>query len=288
MKIQTLSIVVGSAACNARCPFCVSKMTPPNGVELKAPEPRWDRLQKALQFAEMMNVTTVILTGKGEPTLFPTQLLDYVTEVGPRFPFVELQTNGLTLMEVDGLALLKMMKGRGLTTVALSVVSYDQKSNGRVYLGQERWDKYPDLSKLIARIHDVGLSVRLSVVLCDGGVHGPIGAQRMITFARDNEVEQLSFRPVTMANDAKGAEADWIKANQVLPRDFDAIVALVRREGTLLLSLQHGAEVYDVEGQNVCLTDCLTLPKGEEIRQAIYFPDGHLRYDWQYPGAILM
>ncbi|MDO8598925.1 MAG: hypothetical protein Q7S02_02355, partial [bacterium] len=27
MKIQTFSIVVGTRACNARCPFCVSRMT---------------------------------------------------------------------------------------------------------------------------------------------------------------------------------------------------------------------------------------------------------------------
>ncbi len=31
MKIQTFSIVAGSEACNARCPFCISKMTVPNG-----------------------------------------------------------------------------------------------------------------------------------------------------------------------------------------------------------------------------------------------------------------
>lgn len=28
MKIQTLSVVAGTEACNARCPFCVTGMTP--------------------------------------------------------------------------------------------------------------------------------------------------------------------------------------------------------------------------------------------------------------------
>jgi hypothetical protein len=27
MKIQTLSVVVGGSACNAKCPYCVSKLT---------------------------------------------------------------------------------------------------------------------------------------------------------------------------------------------------------------------------------------------------------------------
>jgi hypothetical protein len=36
------------------------------------------------------------------------------------------------------------------------------------------------------------------------------------------------------------------------------------------------------------LTDCLTVaPAGEDIRQLIFFPDGHLRYDWQYQGSAL-
>jgi hypothetical protein len=51
----------------------------------------------------------------------------------------------------------------------------------------------------------------------------------------------------------------------------------------------HGAIVYDYRGQNVCLTDALTIePETDKIRQLIFFPDGHLRYDWQYKGAILI
>ena len=35
--------------------------------------------------------------------------------------------------------------------------------------------------------------------------------------------------------------------------------------------------------------DCLTIdPSADDIRQLIFFPDGHLRYDWQYAGALLL
>jgi hypothetical protein len=53
------------------------------------------------------------------------------------------------------------------------------------------------------------------------------------------------------------------------------------------MRLPHGADVYDFRGQNVCLNNCLTPPNSEEIRQIIFFPDGHLRYDWVYEGAII-
>jgi len=29
-------------------------------------------------------------------------------------------------------------------------------------------------------------------------------------------------------------------------------------------------------------------PKIRKKRQLIFYPDGHLRYDWQYQGAILL
>jgi hypothetical protein len=47
--------------------------------------------------------------------------------------------------------------------------------------------------------------------------------------------------------------------------------------------------VYDIEGQNVCMTNSLTRDTNiENIRQIIYFPDGHIRYDWEYTGAVLL
>ena len=55
------------------------------------------------------------------------------------------------------------------------------------------------------------------------------------------------------------------------------------------MSLPHGAEVYDVAGQNVCISNCLTIePDTDNLRQIIVFPDGHIRYDWNYEGAILL
>ena len=55
------------------------------------------------------------------------------------------------------------------------------------------------------------------------------------------------------------------------------------------MKLMHGATVYDVAGQNVCLSNCLTVGKtDEDIRQLIFFPDGKISYDWQHEGARLL
>ena len=63
----------------------------------------------------------------------------------------------------------------------------------------------------------------------------------------------------------------------------------LEKEGDKLMTLDHGGVVYDLNGQNICLSDCLTIKSNtEDLRQLIFFPDGHLRYDWQYRGATLL
>lgn len=48
MKIQTFSIVVGGSKCNAKCPYCVSKLT---GKEGLCEEINLRNLHKACKFA---------------------------------------------------------------------------------------------------------------------------------------------------------------------------------------------------------------------------------------------
>ncbi len=55
------------------------------------------------------------------------------------------------------------------------------------------------------------------------------------------------------------------------------------------MSLMHGAKVYDVDGQNVCISDCLTVePDSDSIRTLIFYSDGRVTYDWQHDGAVLL
>src|SRR3989344_338344 len=100
MRVQTFSILVGSEACNARCPFCISKMTPPLGMELKEPEVNWLNFEIACKLAKGCGVITAMFTGKGEPTLFPGQITKYLEKMEKYgFPLIELQTNGIVITE---------------------------------------------------------------------------------------------------------------------------------------------------------------------------------------------
>lgn len=285
MKIQTLSLVVGTSACNAHCPYCVSKMTHKVGG---TPDFNYRNLNKACQYAFQNNVSTVLLTGKGEPTLYEDQITTFLASLDNDFPFVELQTNGILIGQNHSYwrKVLSDWYQRGLTTIAISIAHYEDKENKRIY--QPEGD-YFNLQRLINYLHDLRYSVRLSCVLFEGGIDNLEKLKELIQFAKAFRVEQLTITPVTAPENAENEKvSQWVTQHLLKKETLSAFRYFLSNKGTELMRLVHGAVVYDVQGQNVCLSNCLTIdPSGEEVRQLIYFPDGHLRYDWQYEGAIL-
>jgi len=82
---------------------------------------------------------------------------------------------------------------------------------------------------------------------------------------------------------------NWTNSHHLTEEQLKDIIRLLKAEATPIMTLAHGAIVYDLYGQNICLNHCLSVqPDAEEMRNLIFFPDGHLRYYWQYPGAILL
>lgn len=291
MQIKTFSILAGSAACNARCPFCVSKMTPPLGVELPEPEVNWRNFRKACLLAKQTGVTTAMFTGKGEPTLFPKQITRFLKEMAEfEFPLIELQTNGIKIAEnpeayaphlVDWYYL-------GLTTIAISVVHYDPEKNRRIYLPHKK--KYIDLPALIKMLHDFKFSLRLTCILAKGFVDSSDELKKLIAFAKEHQVEQLTATPVEKPDKSESPEVwRWTNEHHLTAEQKKDVMDYLEKNGSRVLRLAHGAIVYDVGGQNICLNNCLSVnPDSEELRNLIFCPDGHLRHYWQYPGAIIL
>jgi molybdenum cofactor biosynthesis enzyme MoaA len=292
MKIQTFSIVTGGSACNARCPFCISKMTPAEGITPSAPEINWRNFDRACLLAKQCGVTTVMLTGKGEPTLYPEQISEYLDRLERHsFPIVELQTNGIAIAKnlEEYKKHLKFWYQMGLTTVSISVAHYSAAKNREIYLADK--EEYPSLTNLVIMLHEIGFSVRLSCVLIRGYIDNENELSSLIEECRVLDIEQLTLRPVNKPNNPKMSEEMelWFINNGIGWESLEEMESYLRRKGHQLMKLIHGGVVYDVDGQNVCLSNSLTIdPNTEELRQLIFFPDGHLRYDWQYEGAILL
>lgn len=289
MKIQTFSIVVGTAACNAHCPFCVSKMT---GKELSLKETpiNWRNFEKACQLAKRNKVSTVLITGKGEPTLFPEQVTKFLKQMKKfEFPLIEIQTNALVFGKEfqKYKKYLKTWYNNGLTTIAISIVDYRAEKNKQIYTKNS---DYIDLVKTIKSLHKMGFSIRLCCMMAKGFIDNVEKLKKLIDFSRKNKVEQLTIRTIATPKKAEDSEIyKWTKKHSISKKNTNKIKTFLEKNANKLMTLDHGAIVYDYLGQNICNSDCLTIkPKTSELRQLIFFPDGHLRYDWQYKGAILL
>ena len=287
MKIQTFSVVVGGRKCNATCPYCVSKMTEGISACSKSPDDINVRnFRKACLFAKQSGVSTVLLTGVGEPLLYSSHIYKYLELLREfEFPFIELQTNGIDLHRFDG-EYLKMWYDLGLTTVSLSVAHWRTRENREIF-----GENFVTLENNIEILHRNKLSVRISCVMLDGYIDSKDKILEMIQFCKDLRVEQLTCRPVGMPKDSKNEDIKHWAIQHLIDKDVEKDIDYhfnTNSNSTLLLKLAHGAKVYDYDGQNISLNSCLThSPNPDDIRQLIFANDNHLRYSWEHKGAII-
>ena len=292
MEIQTMSIVVGGPACNAKCPYCISKMTGLDEVigQFLPACPR--NLPIALSHAKIGNVTTILLTSKGEPTLYPEAITKWLEKIyswetshSHMFPYKELQTNGIAVANEEiNILTLHQWYNLGLTTISISVAHYGQDFNRSIFTPD---GEYFSLTSLIEKLQNIGFNVRLNCTLLKDGINNIGKVQDFIRFLPAN---QITFRPmrVPSINQVSGIYR-WAKEN--LPEEsFLKELQDYLDDYEKIMKLAHGACIYDVNGKAVCLSDCLTKAPDEvgRLRQLILYGDGRLTYDWQYKAAQLL
>lgn len=252
----------------------------------KQVEVNWPRFYTAMNVVEQARdgLVNVLLTGKGEPTLAPKQIHDYLTTINHRFPLIDLQTNGIRVKELaEEFALWKEL---GLTLVCISIAHSDpQKSNELMGIKQDF--NYLDAVKTL---HDIGFAVRLNCTMLRRGVWQSAQLDSLVNQADMHEVEQLTLREVAMPDRIIDHDvAEYVKHEQVPGAASKLNNYLLMKGATRLLELPHGGVVYDYNGQNVALGNCLTgTTDPNDIRQIIFFPDGRIAYDWRYPGARIL
>lgn len=268
MSICIPSIVEGDFFCNKNCPYCVSKMTGSNKIDKMN---FIDNLIKARHMAEMAQVNSIIITGKTEP-LLNMSFVEKVCNMFKVFP-LEIQTNGIML----NLKMIGDLYTLGVNTIAVSMDS------------PEQFDKMKDVFPLIS---EAGMTVRLTVNLVNALMddHRFMTFKNYLTYCKENNVEQLSFRRITIPNHAIDTEEsketqEWIEQNaddgqaQVFIWNYEQDL---KNEGIHLYDLPFGASLYMVDGVSCTFFDyCIQDSHNEDdIRSLIYYEDGHMASTW--------
>ena len=285
MKTHTFSIVVGDQRCNADCPFCISKMT----ASEFSPFTNFDegRFERCCRIVEQMKdgLLTVLLTGQGEPLLFPEQITRYLNCIHNRFPLIELQTNGM-LVEKN-LDNLRRWRDQGITLVCLSIADRNSElSNDIMGIKDNSYNFWHTAKQLM----DAGFNVRLNCTMTKAGTYKPEDCESIIIRANNAGILQTTFREVEMPQRSVCSKtAAWVNANKVEGAAKRLHHYLALNGAVELLRLPHGGKVFDYQGQNTAIGNCLTdTTDPDDIRALIFFPDGRLSYSWQYPAARLL
>ena len=286
MKAQSLSINL-TGPCNAKCPFCISRLTWKTGVTDNTMLLK--RLPQALRYAAHHNVDTVLITGSGEPT-HPTVVGDMRTaliEANKFIPNVELQTNGKFLLEDNG-ELKHLATILGLNTLAISIADPDPMESSRI-MGLNDFNYL----ELVEKAASYGLLIRISLNLTKTGVTN-FDPTKWAADLKTIGVHQLVFRELGKPNgDSVHHQVvqEWIDNNKLNRNSklFRKLKCVVQSPGRHLRTLPYGAEIYDFQGLSTCLTTCMTDNiNTAEIRSLILQPDGHVYHSWNFEGSILL
>jgi len=298
MRAQSLTISVPYNGCDKNCPYCVSKIT---GTIKTNRDLMVRNANKVLNFARSAQVTSVLITGKGEPFRNFGDVL-YFTRLFAEFP-VEVQTNGLWLsqqVQNDAQNLFRpftYLYEAGMNVIAVSVDDpFSWPSLGP--------RNHTDVGKITQEAHQCGMLVRVTFnvtkMLNEGLNEGLIGNdshpatfKSLMRLCHDWNVDQMTFRNIVSPNHTKETpQTKWIK-KFVDPNMYERIKnemdEACASSGFLIRVLPHGSKVYDYEGVAVSYSDyCIQDSNNtDDIRSLIYQEDGHLYTSWNSNASIL-
>lgn len=290
MRFRTFSPVVGSLQCDGRCPFCVAKMTPAFGLEHREPKVDWEAFDEACRLAKEGQCSTVLLSGNGEPTLFPKMLEASLARLNQwGLGNIELQTNGMQIALGRHITreTLERWHALGLKTIAISAAHYDPEINRQVYCPYRGF--YPNLPATIGLLKSIGFTVRLTCIMFAGGIDTVEQVEEMLRCAEEWGADQLTLTPMNKPDVVRDENVyTWAEAHQLSPRLVEAMANRLDLLGELIKVMTHGARLYRLRGLSVCLSNCLTQdePGSDDLRNIIFFPTGWITTNWEGEGEL--
>jgi len=245
-------------------------MTPSYGICSKEHPIDLNIFRQSATIAINHNAQNVLITGKGESTKYPSQVTQVLIELkNYSFDKIELQTEGSNIAQDKMNEWLKVWKMLGLNYIAISVYDCNPKQNAEMFQGKEY-----NLMHLINKLQKFGFRVRLSCIPAKGYIDDVNDILKMIAFAKHNNVVQLTFRFMDKPKSSRCEKTlKNVEKYSLSEDDKEQIIRYIRKDGCFCDRLPHGAEIYEIIGQNVCITPGLSNSAGkDDIRYLIYFP----------------
>lgn len=271
MRAQNLTISVPYKGCDRNCPYCVSQMT---GLVESNVALMMRNLLKVQTLARNSKVTSVLITGKGEPCLNMNMTLRFIREFN-QYP-IELQTNGIFLN--NNRYMLTELFNHGLDVLAVSV---DELSQIR---------EYHNMFKIVK---DLGMTVRACLNITKK-IPSNVTFNGLVTLCKNNLIDQILLRNITKPKFAKeSGYTKWIDMNTSRIQ-YDTLVEqmenCVKKFGRFLRQTEFGMEIWEYRGLSItkssyCIQDS---NHSTDIRSLIFMEDGHVYPNWDTVASRIL
>lgn len=267
---ENLTISIPGSACNKSCPYCISKITP----KVEYNELLYARnLKKVAQYAKTANVASVLITGKGEPTLNP-EMIKVVSKEMKNFP-LELQTNGISFMKA-GWA--RFLFECGFDTISISLD----------FLDGHPIETLIDIKEFFEENRIYNMTVRLAFNITDHMLDNFFDIDAYIDLCKIYNVDQMILRNIVNPNYIEGENiySEWIKNNTKEEKYFKVCENFKKiideGKAQLIRTTKFGMKIYDYRGISVTYSDyCIQETNhSDDIRSLIYQADGHMYTSW--------
>lgn len=287
-KIFSVSIVVGSEACNANCLHCGGRSLRKNA--LPGNEGTTKGLKSALALCSKYGGWAISLTGSGEPLCSPeavTKTLEAISKLedkGITFPFINMFTNGIDLVNNPEIRnhYLPLWQKLGLTAVAISIHDVDYEKNRRAYNVPDDFD-FPRLEEMVKVVRDAGLAPRVTLLLHKGYCDNVDDYRRNLDVLKQMGVHMVTSWPLCNPDGSR---------NKYTPSRLNLfrIRFFLWNSCPRIFNQIWGGGVYNYHGLSARLTTYVSehSPTNNYIRQLVLFQDGTVAYSWFQEGAFCL
>lgn len=271
INAENLTISIPGTHCNKSCPYCISKITP----DVSFNDLLYMRnLKKVKEFARIANVSSVLITGKGEPTL-NKKFLEIVAREMNNFP-LELQTNGLVFNKPNWNHFLYDI---GFNNISISldfIKEYPEDTLKRIKIF------FDDNSRM------ADMTIRLAINITDHVPEEYLDINFYVDLCSQYNVSQIIFRNIVNPGyiNHKNKYSDWINDNTKMKKYFEILNSFLKivnkGDAYIIRNTKFGMSVYDYKGLSIALSNyCIQETNNtNDIRSLIYQVDGHLYMSW--------
>lgn len=286
MKINAISIVPQDIGCNARCKYCIAHLTKDARKGLKKPGISLPKLEKCFKYVKNFGATTGIITSSGETLLGSWTNIENILWLASKyFGQIDLHTNGIEILNPPEFGRdFSQMLAPYLTNITVTVPHYNLKKCTEHGLAAIAGD----YEKLFKKLNNMGLTVRLSCVICKNGIATSEDMEKYIRHFGNMGVSQIVFRELWIPNNTnQEAEGilNWCNKNfisQVQINEAIRLLPIVKE-----LNWWGNGQPYEVFGVSVSSSTCTHNVTKEIIKSTVYRPDNFLYPDWDTKCRIM-